>query len=97
MAKNTCLLCSHLYFCPGRTIIITGAPGSMAKGCDPLIQSIASMAVQMKQEEVQAEAGTRVAAMVMDSAREQGAALVEMIEAQKEIHAHLGGSVNTWA
>ncbi len=62
-----------------------------------MIQSIASMAVQMQQEAVQAEAGTRAAKMVLDSARAQGDALVEMIEMQKEIQSHLGGSVNTWA
>ena len=61
-----------------------------------MIQSIASMATQMKQEMVQAEAGARVSKMVLDSAKAQGDALVEMIEMQKEIQSHLGGSVNTW-
>jgi hypothetical protein len=62
-----------------------------------MIQSIASMATQMQQESVQAEAETKVAKLVLDSARAQGDALVEMIEMQKEIQTHLGGSVNTWA
>lgn len=62
-----------------------------------MIQSIASMAVQMQQEAIQADAGARVSKMVLDSARAQGDALVEMIEMQKEIQSHLGGSVNTWA
>ena len=61
-----------------------------------MIQSIASMATQMKQEMVQAEAGARVSKMVLDSAKAQGDALVEMIEMQKEIQSHLGGNVNTW-
>ena len=62
-----------------------------------MIQSIASMATQMQQESVQAEAETKVAKLVLDSARAQGDALVQMIEMQKEIQTHLGGSVNTWA
>lgn len=61
-----------------------------------MIQSIASMATQMKQEMVQAEAGARISKMVLDSAKAQGDALVEMIEMQKEIQSHLGGNVNTW-
>jgi hypothetical protein len=62
-----------------------------------MIQSIAAMATQMQQESVQAEAETKVAKLVLDSAKAQGDALVEMIEMQKEIQTHLGGSVNTWA
>lgn len=62
-----------------------------------MIQSIASMATQMQQESVQVEAETKVAKLVLDSARAQGDALVEMIEMQKEIQTHLGSSVNTWA
>lgn len=62
-----------------------------------MIQSIASKALQMQQEMIQADAGTRVSKMVLDSARAQGDALFEMIEMQKEIQSHLGGSVNTWA
>ena len=62
-----------------------------------MIQSIASIATQMQQESVQAEAETKVAKLVLDSARAQGDALVEMIEMQKEIQTHLGDSVNTWA
>lgn len=62
-----------------------------------MIQSIASTATQMKQEMVQAEASARVAKLVLDSAKVQGDALLEMIEMQKEIYTHLGGSVNTWA
>ena len=61
-----------------------------------MIQSIASMASLMQQEKVQAEAGTKVARMGLDAARAQGDALVEMIEMQKEIYAHLGSNVNTW-
>jgi hypothetical protein len=62
-----------------------------------MIQSIAAMATQMQQESVQAEAETKVAKLVLDSAKAQGDALVEMIEMQKEIQTHLGSSVNTWA
>jgi hypothetical protein len=62
-----------------------------------MIQSIASKAVQMQQEMIQADAGTRVSKMVLDSARAQDDALFEMIEMQKEIQSQLGGSVNTWA
>lgn len=62
-----------------------------------MIQSIATMATQIQQESVQAEADAKVAKLVLDSAKAQGDALVEMIEMQKEIQTHLGGSVNTWA
>ena len=62
-----------------------------------MIQGIASMATQMKQEMLQAEAGAKVSALVLDSARAQGDALVEMIEMQKEVQSHLGSRVNTWA
>lgn len=62
-----------------------------------MIQSIASMATQMQQEMVQAEAGARVSKMILDSARTQGEALLDMIEMQKEIQSHLGGRINTWA
>ncbi len=62
-----------------------------------MIQSIASLASQMQQEKVQAEAGAKVAKMALDSAKAQGDALVQMIDMQKEIHAHLGSNVNTWA
>ncbi|MEW5786122.1 MAG: YjfB family protein [Bacillota bacterium] len=62
-----------------------------------MIQSIASAASQMKHEAVQMEVGTKVAKMVLDSARTQGDALLEMIEMQKEICTHLDSSVNTWA
>ncbi len=55
------------------------------------------MATQMQQESVKAEAETNVAKLVLDSAKAQGDALVEMIEMQKEIQTHLGSSVNTWA
>ncbi len=62
-----------------------------------MIQSIASVATQMQQEMIQAEASARVASLVLDSAKAQGDALVEMIDMQKEIYTHLGGNVNTWA
>ncbi len=62
-----------------------------------MIQSIASVATQMKHEMVQAEVSAGVAKMALDSARAQGDALVQLIEAQKEIYSHLGSSVNTWA
>jgi len=62
-----------------------------------MIQSIASTAVAMQQEMIQAEASTRVAKMILDTARSQGDALVEMIEAQKEIYSHLGSNVNALA
>lgn len=55
------------------------------------------MATQMQQESVQAEAETKVAKLVLDSVKAQGDALIQMIEMQKEIQTHLGGSVNTWA
>ncbi len=61
-----------------------------------MIQSIASAATQMQQDMIQAEAGARVGKMALDSAEAQGDALLEMIEMQKEIQAHLGGTVNTW-
>ncbi len=62
-----------------------------------MLQSIASFASQMQLAKVQAEAGAKVAKMAMDSAKIQGDAMLEMIEMQKEIHAHLGSTVNTWA
>ncbi len=62
-----------------------------------MIQRTTSMATQMQQEMIQAEAGAKLSRLVLDSAKAQGDALVEMINMQKEIHAHLGGSVNTWA
>ncbi|MEW5919768.1 MAG: YjfB family protein [Bacillota bacterium] len=34
--------------------------------------------------------------MALDSAKAQGDAIVEMIQMQKEIYAHLGNNVNTW-
>lgn len=62
-----------------------------------MIRSIASLATAMKQEQVQAEVETRVARMAMETAKAQGDAIVQMIEQQKEIFAHLGSNVNTWA
>ena len=62
-----------------------------------MIQSIASTAVEMQQEIVQAEASTRVAKMILDVARSQGDALVQMMEAQKELYPHLGSNVNALA
>ena len=61
-----------------------------------MIQSIASTATKMQQEMVQAEAGARVSKMVLDNSRAQGDAVLELIEAQKEIQPHLGGNVDTW-
>lgn len=61
-----------------------------------MIQSIASTATKMQQEMVQAEAGSRVSKMVLDNSRAQGDAVLELIEAQKEIQPHLGGNVDTW-
>ena len=61
-----------------------------------IVQNIAAMATGMKQAQLQNEAGVRVARMGLDAAKAQGDALVEMIEMQKEIYAHLGSSVNTW-
>ncbi len=62
-----------------------------------MIQSIASIATQMQQEAVQAEAGARVSKMVLDSSRAQGDALLDMIAMQKEVQTHLGSNINTWA
>ena len=61
-----------------------------------MIQSIASMATAMQQAKLQNEVSTGVARMSLDTAKAQGDALVQMIEMQKEIYAHLGSSVNTW-
>ncbi len=62
-----------------------------------MIQSIASMAVQMQQEMFQAEASTRVAKLTLDTARAQGDAVVEMMNAQAELYSHLGSKVNVLA
>jgi len=62
-----------------------------------IVQSIAKMAVGLQQTQLQSEVSTGVARMALDSARAQGDAMVEMIEQQEEIYAHLGSSVNTWA
>jgi F420-0:gamma-glutamyl ligase len=61
-----------------------------------LIQSIASQAVSMAQENVQQEASLKVAKMALDAAEKTGNALVEMIAMQKEIYQHLGQNINTW-
>ena len=61
-----------------------------------ILQSIASMATAMQQAKLQNEVSTGVARMSLDTAKAQGDALVQMIEMQKEIYAHLGSSVNTW-
>ena len=62
-----------------------------------MVSNIASLATAMKHDQAQQEAGTRVARMAMDTAKETGDALVKMMEMQKEISQHLGGSVNTWS
>jgi len=62
-----------------------------------MIRSIASLACMMKQEQVQAEVGTKVAKMAMDTAKAQGNAITDMINMQKELFTHLGSNVNTWA
>ncbi len=61
-----------------------------------MLQSIASMATTMQQEQLQAEAGAKVAKMALESVKAQGDAMVQMMEMQKELYAHLGSSVNTW-
>ncbi len=61
-----------------------------------IAMSIASMATQMQQDKLQSEVSTGVARMGLDAARAQGDAMVQMIEQQKEIYAHLGGSVNSY-
>ena len=55
-----------------------------------MIQSIASQAVSMTQENVQQEASIKIAKMALDTAEAAGSALVEMILMQKEIYQHLG-------
>ena len=62
-----------------------------------IVQSIASMATGMQQAQLQNEVSVGVARMGLDAAKAQGDALVAMIEMQKEIHAHLGSNINTWA
>ncbi len=62
-----------------------------------MIQSIASMAVQMQQENLEAEVAVRAAQKVLDTARLQGEALVEMIDMQSEIYSHLGKNLSTLA
>jgi hypothetical protein len=62
-----------------------------------MIQSIASMAVQMQQENLEAEVAVRTAQKVLDTARLQGEALVDMIDMQSEIYSHLGKNISTLA
>lgn len=62
-----------------------------------MVSSIATLATALQQEKVQQEAGTRVAKMAMDSARTAGEALVDMLEVQQEVYAHLGSKVDTRA
>lgn len=62
-----------------------------------MIQSIASQAVSMTQENVKQEASIKIAKMALDTAEAAGSALVEMILMQKEIYQHLGQNINTWA
>ncbi len=62
-----------------------------------IVQSIAKMAVGLQQAQLQSEMSTGVARMALDSARAQGDAMVQMMEMQKEIYAHLGSGVNAWA
>ena len=61
-----------------------------------IVQSIASMATGMQQAQLQEEASGNIARMGLDAAQAKGDAMVEMIEQQKEIYAHLGGSVNEY-
>lgn len=61
-----------------------------------MIQSLASQAVSMTQENVQQEASIKIAKMALDTAEAAGSALVEMILMQKEIYQHLGQNINTW-
>ncbi len=62
--------------------------------------NIAALATVMQQKSVQAEAGGRIARMIMDSAEGQGEQLTAMIEEttqvlQQALEPHRGQNINT--